>query len=281
MHSRSRNPLRPIFLAVALLAAAPLAGQDSARSNTPTTAPPAATSPAASPATATPATAAAAESTGAKSKAAAARGDTATRGSHRDAEFPQPLELALLLVALFGMLGAFAGDLVADEFSIATVRRNTEGWNLGWVGRLVVGAVAALVTVNVNPPEGWATLIGTAAAAGVAGEAILKSIASSRRAELESKGREIAEVEAEKNERAAEHAGAREQLAVAYLNRIAGIEPASVARSPSDVHASAREHAALSGRGGGDAPAPSGRELSEYARHALAELQRHARPSER
>ncbi|HYW06285.1 MAG TPA: DUF4257 domain-containing protein, partial [Longimicrobium sp.] len=215
MHARSRTPLRLVLLALALFAAPPLAGQDSAAvATTPATAAPAAPAPA---------TSVAAERTAADQKAAAVRGDTAAPVNHKDAEFPQPLWKALVLVALFGMLGAFAGDLVADEFSIASVRRNRQGWNLGFVGRLVVGAVAALVTVNVNPPEGWATLIGTAAAAGVAGEAILKSITAGRRVEVEQTRREIAEGAAKENKGAAKDAEARARGLENSLHTIAGV----------------------------------------------------------
>ncbi|HYW08662.1 MAG TPA: DUF4257 domain-containing protein, partial [Longimicrobium sp.] len=283
MPPRSRTPLRLVLVTLALLAAPPLAGQDSAAvATTPATA---------APTTSAPAAVVAAESAAANQKAAAAQRDTPLVISHKDAEFPQPLKLALLLAALFGMLGAFAGDLVADEFSIASVRRNRQGWNLGFVGRLVVGAVAALVTVNVNPPEGWATLVGTALVAGVAGEAILKSIAAGRRLGVEQTRREIAEEDAKENKGAAKDAMARARGLENSLHTIAGVQSVGGVRIPIDPHASARESATFGGATGGAPPAPSAADIAEYARRALdevreqelrqQELRQQARPSER
>jgi hypothetical protein len=53
---------------------------------------------------------------------------------------------------------------------------------VGWAANLLIGAVAALIVLTLNPPGGWAALVGTALAAGVGGEAVLQSIIASRRA---------------------------------------------------------------------------------------------------
>ncbi|MBB4637497.1 DUF4257 domain-containing protein [Longimicrobium terrae] len=108
--------------------------------------------------------------------------------------FPEPLWGALLGVIVSGALGAFAADLVTDAGRIERVRREETGWALGFIGKMVVGSVAALVLLTLNPPgESWLTLIGTALAAGVGGEAILLAIVSARRTQQAENERDVAE----------------------------------------------------------------------------------------
>jgi hypothetical protein len=108
--------------------------------------------------------------------------------------FPEPLWGALLAVILSGALGAFAADLVTDAGRIEPVRREESGWTLGFFGKMVVGSVAALILLTLNPPgESWLTLIGTALAAGVGGEALLLAIVSARRTQQAENERDAAE----------------------------------------------------------------------------------------
>jgi len=111
-----------------------------------------------------------------------AAGPPAPGGTDVDGGFPLPLWLAFAAVALCGAAGAFAVDLVSDGGRIERPTRTETGWILGWPGKLMVGAVAALVTLVMNPPDrAWATLVGTALTAGAGGEALLLAIAARRR----------------------------------------------------------------------------------------------------
>lgn len=94
---------------------------------------------------------------------------------------------ALLVIVALGALGALAYDLAADGGRLDRIRRDDQGWTLGWIGKLVVGVVAALVMLALNPWDGWWQLIGTALTAGIGGEAILLAIAATRAAEREAK----------------------------------------------------------------------------------------------
>jgi hypothetical protein len=97
---------------------------------------------------------------------------------------PGDLVLALAIIALCGALGAFAADLVTDGGRLDRWRSEPTGWGLGFVAKMIVGAVAALILLTLNPPGGsWLTLIGTALSAGVGGEAILLAIVAGRRAD--------------------------------------------------------------------------------------------------
>jgi len=116
--------------------------------------------------------------------AALAAAPPAPGGTDVDGGFPLPLWLAFAAVALCGAAGAFAADLVSDGGRIERPTRTDTGWMLGWPGKLMVGAVAALVTLVLNPPDrAWATLVGTALTAGAGGEALLLAIASKRQAD--------------------------------------------------------------------------------------------------
>jgi hypothetical protein len=173
------------------------------------------------------------------------------------------------------MLGAFAGDLVADGFHISLVRRGADGLNLGFIGRLVVGAVAALITLNVNPPEGWATLIGTALAAGVAGEAILKAVAESRRADKEETKRENAEVDAARNAGAAVAAGEQLALAEGHMHRIRTLARSGSVSRRVEANTTGRGETVRGVREADAVPERSGRlaaEIEEYTEQALDDI---------
>jgi hypothetical protein len=111
-----------------------------------------------------------------------------------DGGFPLPLWLAFVAVALCGAAGAFAADLVSDGGRIERPARTDTGWVLGWPGKLMVGAVAALVTLVLNPPDrAWATLLGTALTAGAGGEALLLALAARRKADAAEHDRDRAQ----------------------------------------------------------------------------------------
>jgi Protein of unknown function (DUF4257) len=111
--------------------------------------------------------------------------------------FPEPLVRAWVLVVLCGALGAFAGDLVADGGRIDDPRRDRTGWVLGFLGKMMVGGVAAMMVVSLKPPDSsWLKLVGTALGSGVGGEAILLSILSARKAQAAEKDLEAAEARA-------------------------------------------------------------------------------------
>jgi hypothetical protein len=90
-----------------------------------------------------------------------------------------------------GALGALTADLVPDGRRLERWRRGVQGWTLGVLGKLIVGSVAAVVLLTLNPPAGaWAPLVATALMAGLGGEALLVAVVSARRAQDAEKDRE-------------------------------------------------------------------------------------------
>jgi hypothetical protein len=132
--------------------------------------------------------------------------------------------MALLVIVVCGALGAFASDLVADGGHLVPWAKSDGGWSLGFVGKLVVGAVAAVVILALNPADEWWQLIGSALAAGVGGEAILLSIVAARKAVSAEKDRDHAEARA-----AGVTALARERLATLKVAALGGSPPADLA----------------------------------------------------
>jgi hypothetical protein len=87
---------------------------------------------------------------------------------------PAGLAIALAAGALSGAIGALASDLAADGGKLERWKGDTTGWTLGFIGKVLVGAVAALIVLTLNPPgQSWLALIGTALAAGIGGNAIV------------------------------------------------------------------------------------------------------------
>jgi Protein of unknown function (DUF4257) len=115
--------------------------------------------------------------------------------------FPSPFELALAAMILFGALGAFAADLVTDGGLVEPPHRGEQGIMLGALGKLVIGSVAAVVMLTLNPsgPD-WPTLIGTALVAGLGGEFILLSIINARKAQDAENARQNAQEETQRVE---------------------------------------------------------------------------------
>jgi hypothetical protein len=125
------------------------------------------------------------------------------------ADLPAGLAASLAAIVLCGALGAFAADLVTNGGRLDRWTTDTNGWGLGFLAKLVIGSVASLILLTLNPPGGsWLTLIGTGITAGVGGEALLLSIMARRRAE-EAERETQAAVEAEQRTSARTHATLR------------------------------------------------------------------------
>lgn len=124
----------------------------------------------------------------------------------------------VLIAVLGGALGALAADLVTDGGRIDRWKKDENGWTLGFLGKLIVGSVAAVIMISVNPAEMWWELAGTALGAGVGAEAVLLSIIAARKAEsaeaardqAEAHSRDIAEFADQKLEVLGSFAGAEE-----------------------------------------------------------------------
>jgi hypothetical protein len=114
--------------------------------------------------------------------AAGARGRPAADG------FPGPFWLSLLTVVLAGVAGAAGAERLAGA------ERTGRPGAARLLDRLVVGSVSAVALLGVNPPGGaWPALAGTAAAGGMAAQALLLAAAHSRRALAAEMGRDAAD----------------------------------------------------------------------------------------
>jgi hypothetical protein len=165
--------------------------------------------------------------------------------------FPDPVWLSLLTAVAGGVAGAAAAERVAGSAR----RRPAAGEpGSGALEKLVVGSVAAVALLGLNPPgDAWWALAGTAVAAGAGAQAVLLAVTHARLALAAELGREAAD---EGARRAALLAG--EQLET--LRRLA-VE---------------------GGMAGGGAPAEGAaweRMLDVYAERARAEVMRVARRS--
>lgn len=102
------------------------------------------------------------------------RPGAAARGPGDEA-LPGPFGLSLLAAVLSGVAGAAAARRIAGPPGQKAPASALE--------TLVVGSGSAVALLAVNPPGGaWPALAGTAAAAGVAGQALLLASAHARRA---------------------------------------------------------------------------------------------------
>ena len=180
--------------------------------------------------------------------------------------FPEPLWLALLVIAACGAIGAFAADLVTDGGRIEQWRRDEAGWSLGFVAKMIIGLVAAIIFLTLNPPgEAWVALVGTALAAGLGGEAILLAIIASRRAQA---------AESERNHAQAETArtlGAWEE----NIRTFESVALAAARTSPAPANATADVTSEEAWSDTPPSPSPLA-VVSAYADHAIAEVRRRA-----
>jgi len=166
------------------------------------------------------------------------------------AGFPDPVWLSLVTAVAGGVAGAAAAERVAGS-----ARRGSAGEpGAGALEKLVVGSVAAVALLGLNPPgDAWWALAGTAVAAGAGAQAVLLAVTHARLALTAELGREAAD---EAARRAALLAG--EQLETMRRLAVEG------------------------GMAGGGAPAHGAaweRMLDVYAERARSEVMRVARRS--
>lgn len=90
-------------------------------------------------------------------------------------------KIVLLVTLIFGALGGLVYELLVLQGSIETPHRVAEGgWvlDLGVLGRMLMGAMAAVAGLYVAPPETAYKLVAVAVVAGVSASAIFKSVQS-------------------------------------------------------------------------------------------------------
>jgi len=119
-----------------------------------------------------------------------AAGRPRLRAESEGGGFPDPVWASLLTAVLGGVTGAAAAERVAGAR-----RRPAAGEpGSGALEKLVVGSVAAVALLGLNPPGGaWWALAGTALAAGAGAQALLLAVAHARRALAAELGREAAD----------------------------------------------------------------------------------------
>lgn len=109
--------------------------------------------------------------------------DSTARKQGIPTSFPRPLPGAIFMIVFFGALGAFASDLLADGGRLDRATSDETGWTLGFWGNLIIGTVAAMVVIALNPPESWFSLVALALSAGLGGEAILLARKNAQKAQ--------------------------------------------------------------------------------------------------
>jgi hypothetical protein len=103
--------------------------------------------------------------------------------------FPDPVWASLLTAVAGGVAGAAAAERVTGS-----ARRRPAAAEPGALEKLVVGSVAAVALLSLNPPgEAWWTLAGTALAAGAGAHSLLLAVAHARRALAAELGRDAAD----------------------------------------------------------------------------------------
>jgi hypothetical protein len=131
-----------------------------------------------------------------RTAAAQAVGSTPVEARHQAAPrerletggFPDPFWLSLLTAVLAGVAGAAAAERVCGG------ERTGRPGAAGLLEKLVVGPVAAVALLGINPPGvAWPALAGTAAAGGAAAQALLLASAHARRAQAAEARRDAAD----------------------------------------------------------------------------------------
>ena len=90
-------------------------------------------------------------------------------------------KIVLLVTLIFGALGGLVYELLVLQGSVETPHRVAEGgWvlDLGVLGRMLMGSMAAVAGLYVAPPETAYKLVAVAVVAGVSASAIFKSVQS-------------------------------------------------------------------------------------------------------
>lgn len=90
-------------------------------------------------------------------------------------------KIVLIVTLIFGALGGLVYELLVLQGSIETPHHVTEGGfalDLGVLGRMLMGAMAAVAGLYVTPPDTAYKLVAVAVVAGVSASAIFKSVQS-------------------------------------------------------------------------------------------------------
>lgn len=145
--------------------------------------------------------------------------------------------VVLLVVVVCGAVGAYGADVVAEKQRLEQQSAALGGRLRSLLGKLVVGSIAAVVTLTLNPPgDDWLRLIGSALIAGLGGQAILLSVISARKAASAEKEREAAEDRAVRAEDLARMAQERtEQVAALARERIADLSSGVLSEAGSET----------------------------------------------
>jgi hypothetical protein len=106
----------------------------------------------------------------------------------------QALWVDLMAAALFGGLGGFGLGLVQEK-GLALPRPVRESGvtfvNLGFLGDVLIGAVAAVLMYALNPPDSVPGMIATTIPAGIGGSGVFKGYLESARSNLQANRAEM------------------------------------------------------------------------------------------
>jgi Protein of unknown function (DUF4257) len=97
---------------------------------------------------------------------------------------PASISVTFLVAALLGAVGGLASTLIGGSDSVHVPSKKDGNIDLGLLSHLLVGAVAAMITVSASPPtSGWLGLVGAALTGGIGGPAVLLALVQRQRAE--------------------------------------------------------------------------------------------------
>lgn len=100
----------------------------------------------------------------------------------------------LMAAALFGGLGGFGLGLVQEKgLALPRPYRESEATfiNLGFLGDVLIGALAAVLMYALNPPDGMLDMIATTIPAGIGGSGVFKGYLESARSNLQTNRAEM------------------------------------------------------------------------------------------
>lgn len=111
----------------------------------------------------------------------------------------QSLWVDLMVAALFGALGGFGLSLVQEK-GLALPRPIRESGvtfvNLGFIGDVLIGALAAMLMYALNPPDDLLGMIATTIPAGIGGSGVFKGYLESSKASMQANRAEMYRVAA-------------------------------------------------------------------------------------
>lgn len=97
---------------------------------------------------------------------------------------PGSISVTFLVAAVLGAVGGLASTLIAGTDSVHVPKKKDGNIDLGFLSQLLVGAVAAMITVSASPPTtGWLGLVGVALTGGIGGPAVLLATVQRQRAD--------------------------------------------------------------------------------------------------